>query len=134
EEGLAYDFESVTRAPNTRDAHRVLLLARERGRLWEAADAVYRAYFAEGRDVTDADTLAGIASAAGLDAAEVRRMLAGDEYGHEVDAAQLLAERSGITGVPFVVFNGRFAVSGAQPPEAFHTAIDRALAGAAEAA
>lgn len=133
-EGITYDFEAVTRAPNTRDAHRVLLLAQEHGRLWEVADAVYRAYFAEGRDVTDAATLAEVASAAGLNAAEVRAMLAGDGYADEVDAAQELADRSGITGVPFVVFDGRFAVSGAQPPEVFHAAITRALGGAAEAA
>lgn len=133
-EGLAYDFEAVTRAPNTRDAHRVLLLAQEHGRLWEVADAVYRAYFAEGRDVTDPAVLAEVASAAGLDAGEVRAMLGTDRYADEVDAAQELADRSGISGVPFVVFDGRFAVSGAQPPEVFHTAIDRALGGPADAA
>lgn len=126
-EGLRYDFEAITRAPNTRDAHRVLLLAQDRGRLWEAADALFSAYFAEGRDVTDAGVLAEAGAAAGLDAAEVREMLAGDAYAAEVDAAQELADRSGITGVPMAVFDGRFGVSGAQPPEVFRMAIDRAL-------
>ncbi len=129
-EGLRYDFEAITRAPDTRDAHRVLLLAQDRGRLWEAADAMFSAYFAEGRDVTDAAVLAEVAFAAGLDGGEVREMLAGDAYVAEVDAAQRLADRSGITGVPFAVFGERFAVSGAQPPEVFRAAIDRALAGA----
>ncbi|HET7231749.1 MAG TPA: DsbA family oxidoreductase [Longimicrobium sp.] len=133
-EGLRYDFEAVTRAPNTRNAHRVLLLAQEYGKLWEAAEAIYSAYFAEGRDVTDTEVLSSAAGAAGLDAEEVRAMLAGDMYADEVEAAQGLAERSGITGVPFVVFDERFAVSGAQPPEVFHSAIDHALGDTAEAA
>ncbi|HEU4557258.1 MAG TPA: DsbA family oxidoreductase [Longimicrobium sp.] len=133
-EGLTYDFESVASAPNTRNAHRVLLLAQDHGRLWEAADAMYAACFAEGRDVGDAAVLAEVGAAAGLDAAEVREMLAGDTYSDAVDAAQELAERAGITGVPFVIFDGKFAVSGAQPPEVFRTAIDRAMEETAEAA
>ena len=84
--------------------------------------------------MTDTGVLASAASAAGLDAEEVRAMLAGDMYTDEVEAAQGLAERSGITGVPFAVFDERYAVSGAQPPEVFHTAIDHALGETAEAA
>lgn len=133
-EGLTFDFDAVANAPNTRNAHRVLLLAQDHGRLWEAADAMYSAYFAEGRDVGDAAVLAEMGAAAGLDAADVREMLAGDAYAGAVDAAQELADRSGITGVPFAIFDGKFAVSGAQPPEVFRTAIDRALGGTAEAA
>lgn len=133
-EGIRYDFESVASAPNTRDAHRVLLLAQDRGRLWEATDAMFAACFAEGRDVGDAAVLAEVGAAAGLAAAEVREMLAGDAYADAVGAAQELADRSGITGVPFVVFGGKFAVSGAQPLEVFRTAIDRALGDTAEAA
>jgi predicted DsbA family dithiol-disulfide isomerase len=131
-EGLRYDFEAIPRSPNTRDAHRVLLLAQDRGRLWEAAEAVYAAFFAQGRDVTDAEVLADVAASAGLDAGEVHRMLASDEYADEVEGAQELAASTGITGVPFAVFDGRYAVSGAQPDAVFNTAIDRALAEAAE--
>ncbi|HYH82083.1 MAG TPA: DsbA family oxidoreductase [Longimicrobium sp.] len=126
-EGLRFDFEAITRAPNTRDAHRVLLLAQDHGRLWEAAEAMFSAYFAEGRDVTDRAVLVEVGAAAGLDAATVREMLAGDAYSAEVDAAQALADGSGITGVPMAVFDERFGVSGAQPAEVFHMAIDRAL-------
>lgn len=126
-EGIGYDFERITRAPNTADAHRVLLLAQDRGRLWEAAEAIYSAYFAEGRDVTDAGVLAEVAASAGLDAAEVRAMLAGDAYTAEVDASQQLAEEWGVTGVPFVAFDGRYAVSGAQPAQVFAATIDQTL-------
>jgi len=133
-EGLRYDFERIARSANTRDAHRVLLLAQDRGRLWEAAEAIYAALFAEGRDVTDTEVLAQAAASAGVDADEVRRMLAGDEYAGEVEESQELAARAGITGVPFAVFDGRYAVSGAQPDAVFNTAIDRALAEAANGA
>lgn len=126
-EGLRYDFEAITRAPNTRNAHRVLLLAQDHGRLWEAAEAMFAAYFAEGRDVTDAAVLVEVGAAAGLNADAVREMLAGDAYAAGVEEAQEMADRSGITGVPFVIFDGKLAVSGAQPPEVFRTAIDRAL-------
>ncbi|HEX9939890.1 MAG TPA: DsbA family protein, partial [Longimicrobium sp.] len=132
-EGLRYDFEAITRAPNTRNAHRVLLLAQDHGRLWEAAEAMFAAYFAEGRDVTAAAVLVEVGAAAGLDADAVREMLAGDAYAAAVDEAQEMADGSGITGVPFAIFDGKFAVSGAQPPEVFRTAIGRALDEAAEA-
>ena len=133
-EGLRYDFETIGRAPNTRDAHRVILLAQEHGRLWEVADALFSAYFAEGRDINDRAVLADVASQAGLDADEVREMLASGRFSGEVDAAQEVADTSGVQGVPLAVFEGRYGVSGAQPLEVFDLAIDQALGGEAEAA
>ncbi|HEX6747585.1 MAG TPA: DsbA family oxidoreductase [Longimicrobium sp.] len=133
-EGIRYDFEAIGRAPNSRDAHRVILLAQDEGRLWEVADALYAAYFAEGRDVTDHAVLADVAAGAGLDAERVRTMLASQAYADAVAASQALADEIGVQGVPLAIFEGRFAVSGAQPPEVFETAIDRARGGQAEAA
>lgn len=133
-EGIRYDFEAIQRAPNTLDAHRVILLAQQEGRLWEVADALYSAYFAEGRDVNDREVLADVAAKAGLDAERVRAMLASREFVAEVESSQEVADASGVQGVPLAVFEGRFAVSGAQPLEVFETAIDRALGGKAEAA
>ena len=127
-DGLRYDFEAITRAPNTLDAHRVVLLAQEQGRMWEVADGLYSAYFAEGRDITGREVLAEVATAAGVPAERVREMLASPAYADEVEAVQALADRSGITGVPLAIFDGRYGVSGAQPPEVFAMAIDRALA------
>lgn len=127
-DGLRYDFEAITRAPNTSDAHRVVLLAQEHGRMWQAADALYSAYFAEGRDITDRAVLADVAAAAGVPAERVREMLASSAYADEVEAVQALADRSGITGVPLAIFDGRYGVSGAQPAEVFEMAIDSALA------
>jgi predicted DsbA family dithiol-disulfide isomerase len=126
EEGIRFDFERVASAPNSRDAHRVMLLAQEKGRLWEAAEALFAAYFTEGRDVGSIDVLAEVAGSAGVDADEVREMLAGARFVAEVEASEEAAEAGGMNSVPYFVFNGRFALSGAQPMEVFEMALDRA--------
>lgn len=133
-EGIRYDFEAIGRAPNTRDAHRVVLLAQQAGKLWEVADALYSAYFAEGRDLNDRQVLVEVAAGAGLDAERVRTMLASGEFLAEVDASQEVADDTGVQGVPLAVFEGKYGISGAQPLEVFEMAIDRALGGTADAA
>ncbi|HEU0055479.1 MAG TPA: DsbA family oxidoreductase [Longimicrobium sp.] len=125
-EGIRYDFERVASAPNTRDAHRLVLLAEREGRGYETAEALFAAYFAEGRDVGDREVLAAIAGEVGLDADAARAMLAGDDFAAAVDESQREAAELGVTGVPFFVFDGRFAISGAQPFDVFLQAIDRA--------
>jgi predicted DsbA family dithiol-disulfide isomerase len=130
-EGIRFDFDRVAIAPNTRDAHRVMLMAQDEGKLWEAAEALYSAYFSEGKNVSDPGELARIAASAGLDGARVRAMLEGGEHADGVAQGQRIAEHHGIGGVPFFVFDGRLAVSGAQPPEVFAQVIGRALAEAA---
>jgi predicted DsbA family dithiol-disulfide isomerase len=127
-DGLSFDFERVVSAPNTVDAHRLILLAGARGRQWEMAEALFRAHFAEGRDLNDHDQLAGVAAAVGLDADQVRRYLGGNEGVAEVGESQREAARLGVRGVPFFVFDGRIALSGAQPIELFLEAIDAATA------
>jgi predicted DsbA family dithiol-disulfide isomerase len=127
-EGIRFDFERVATAPNTRDAHRLVLLAEEHALGYEAAEALFAAYFAEGRDVGDREVLAAIGAEVGLDAERVREALEGSAYVDEVEESQREAGENGISGVPFFVFDSRFAVSGAQPLEVFTQAIDRALA------
>ena len=127
EDGIRFDFERIATAANTADAHRVVLFAQERGLAWEAAEALFAAYFAEGRDLGDRDELAAVAASAGLDRAEVREMLSGRDYADEVDASQETARANDITGVPFFIFAGRYAVSGAQPLDVLLQAIDLAI-------
>ncbi|HEX8693577.1 MAG TPA: DsbA family oxidoreductase [Longimicrobium sp.] len=126
EEGIRFDFERVASAPNTRDAHRLMLLAGEHGKTWEMAEALFSAYFTQGRDVGDRQVLAELAASVGLDAERVRQVLEGGDYIAEVQASLEVADRSGIGGVPLFVFDGRFGVSGAQPAEVLHAALDRA--------
>ena len=114
------------RGGNTFDAHRVLRLAAARGVHDAVKDRFFRAYFAEGEPIGDRDVLARLAGEAGLDVAEVQSLLAGDRYAEEVRADEATARSIGVTGVPFFVIDGRFAVSGAQPSEALLQVLDRA--------
>ncbi len=125
--GLTFRMDGL-RSGSTRDAHRLLHLAKARGRQAELAERLHRAYFTEHGSVFDAASLADLAAAAGLDRAEAQAVLAGDEYAHDVDADEQMARSLGVTGVPFFVIGRRYAVSGAQPPEVLAAALDRAWA------
>jgi predicted DsbA family dithiol-disulfide isomerase len=124
--GIEYRFDAQARMPNTRASHALVRLAGER----EAAvvDALFAAYFHAGRDVGDLDVLAAIAAEAGLDGASVRARLAAREGFDAVERDEQEAGRMGISGVPFFVFAGRWAISGAQETAAFVRALDAVAA------
>lgn len=123
-EGLEYRFDLYMQA-NTRDAHRLIHFAQGRGFGNQMKDRLMKAQFTEGAIVDDADVLAGLATEVGLDAGEVRAMLATDEYDDAVQADIDEAAALGATGVPFFVFDRTFAVSGAQPVRTFADALRR---------
>ncbi len=129
EEGIRFDFDRVATAPNTVDAHRLILLASKHDRQWETADALFKAYFAEGRDLNDHDELTAIVARVELDAEEVRSYLAGEEGIAEVRRSQKEAHVLGIQGVPCYVVDDRYALSGAQPVEVFLRVFDQLGAG-----
>ena len=83
-------------------------------------------YFTQGADLTDRDVLVRAAADVGLDAEETRAALASDKDVAEVEHGALAAKEAGIDGVPCFIFNGKFAVSGAQAPEYLADAIERA--------
>ncbi len=130
-EGIRFDFGRVASAPNTVDAHRLILFAGapERGLQWPLVDAFFEAYFSDGRNLNDHEELVAVAAGAGLNAEEVRRYLAGDEGKAEVRASQEDAYAKGVQGVPFHAFDGGRTVSGAQPVEEFLQALDGVRAG-----
>lgn len=127
-EGLEYRFDLYMQS-NTRDAHRVLHLAHDHGLGNEMKERLMRGQFTEGAIVDDADTLVAMATEVGLDADEVRAVLASDKYDDAVQADIEEAAALGATGVPFFVFNRRFAVSGAQPTRTFADALRRSAEG-----
>jgi predicted DsbA family dithiol-disulfide isomerase len=131
EDGLAYRFDRIAAAPNTADAHRLVLHAEAADPGGDAAvrvaDALFRAYFHDGRHVGEPAVLAAVAAEQGLDAAEVRRVLGGAAHAAAVEESRREAARLGIRGVPFVVVGGQYAVSGAQPVETFGRALAAAL-------
>jgi predicted DsbA family dithiol-disulfide isomerase len=126
--GIPLDFAKVRRSFPTVAAHTLLRHAAAKGTQHALLDALYAAYFLEGRDVGDGAVLAEIASAHGFTAEEATRLIA--------DPAELAATRDevagvaeqGVTGVPFFIFDERFAASGAQPVEVMRGAIERCLA------
>lgn len=122
--GATFDFARIANSPNTADAHRLILLAAEHGDEWPLVDRLFRAHFAEGRDIGDVETLAELAESVGVDRDEVRRYFASDRNRGVVSRSQQTAQELGINGVPFFVFGGRYGLSGAQPEEVLTRAID----------
>jgi predicted DsbA family dithiol-disulfide isomerase len=125
DDGLTFDFERIAAAPNTRDAHRLVLLAQEAGLGREMAEALFRANFLDGRDIGKTGVLADVAAQVGLDRDRIARFLGGDQLGRVVDESQAQAGSLGVTGVPFFVLEGKYAFSGAQPLETFVAVLDR---------
>nr|WP_316654164.1 DsbA family oxidoreductase [uncultured Gellertiella sp.] len=119
EVGISFDFDAVKIGPNTMDAHRLLLWAHSEGREMQnrVAMALFRANFEEGRNVGDPDVLLDIAEKAGLDRAVIARLLASDADRDTIKAEISAARQMGVSGVPFMVFDQQYAISGAQMPD-----------------
>lgn len=115
--GVPLDLEAMGRTPSTVDAHRLIGWAEVEGCAGAVVDALFAAYFTEGRDIGDAEVLCDIADGAGMDASVVARLLASDADVHEVRARDAAAREMGVSSVPTFVVGGRHAVPGAQPPE-----------------
>ena len=131
EEGIPFAFERIARTPNTFAAHRLIWLAGYHDKQDEMVEMLFRQYFLEGGDIGNIETLSKIAAHAGLDQAAIETFLAGDEGIEAVKAEEAAGHRMGIRGVPYFVFNGVNALSGAQPPEQFLTAFRESAAGSA---
>ncbi|MEE1754840.1 DsbA family oxidoreductase [Streptomyces sp. SP18CS02] len=128
-EGLAYRTEGRDHG-NTFDIHRLLHLAKARGRQDELLTLAYRANFAEERSVFDPEVLLTLAVEAGLAPDEARDVLADENaYADEVRADEREAAGLGATGVPFFVLDRRYGVSGGQPAEVFTQALEQAWQG-----
>jgi predicted DsbA family dithiol-disulfide isomerase len=134
-EGITADWEHA-RAARTRDAHRLLwLAAREDGEAVQRrlAELLFSAQFERGGDVSSVEELVALAAAAGMNTGRASALLAGDEGNREVEADLAHAHRLGIRSVPTFLFDGRFAISGAQPASTFTAVLDE-LSHQAEAA
>ncbi|MGQ9365007.1 DsbA family oxidoreductase [Azospirillum sp. ST 5-10] len=126
-DGLALALERIRRTPNTFDAHRTVRFAARHGRGDAMADALFAAYFTQGLDIGDRDTLAATAAGLGFDVREVKTMLATDAETAAVRSADTLARQLGLQAVPCYIFNRRFALSGAQEPASFLPLLDLAV-------
>ena len=125
EDGLDYNLAG-SMTGNTRDAHRLVHYARTVGQEDAAVERLFRAYFTEQRSIFERDSLVELGTEIGLDPVELRRVLDSDAYTDAVEADHNEASLLGARGVPFFVLAGRYAISGAQPLEAFTEALLRA--------
>ena len=120
---LGFEFNARERIWNTFDAHRLLHWAEGEGKQRELKHALLRAYFTEGKNVGDRDTLVEIATGAGLDAERARVVLDSGEFENEVRATEQFFTQAGISGVPAIIIERKHLISGGQPVEVFERAL-----------
>lgn len=128
--GIPFRFDRIERQPNTFDGHRLLAWAQRQGDANALVERLFSAFFLEGIDVGDRAELARLAALCGWSEDDARRALDSDAMREEVENESREALDVGIQGVPFLIFNGRIAVSGAQEPAVLLKAITAALADA----
>jgi predicted DsbA family dithiol-disulfide isomerase len=124
--GLTYDFEKSIVA-NSFDAHKLIQFAKVDGLGDAAEESLFKAYFSEGKDVSDHSTLISIGKKIGLVESEIISALSSEDFSQKVNADIKEANEIGVTGVPFFVFDRKYAVSGAQPKESFLNALQQSL-------
>jgi predicted DsbA family dithiol-disulfide isomerase len=124
--GLAYHLDK-TPVVNTFKAHRLLHFAKKYRKQSEMEEALFAAYFTQGKNIDDDATLLQLATNVGLDSKETAEVLATDVFGDDVKNDILRAQQLGIHGVPFFLIDQRFAVSGAQDESVFLKALNKAL-------
>jgi len=126
--GIDFAFERIVRQPNTVPAHQLIDLARQHGKQDEMVETLFRGYFLEGVDLTQSHQLAALACQAGLDGEATRACLGDDAQRQAVLAQDAEARALGVSGVPFFIFDGRLAISGAQEPDVLLRALREAAA------
>jgi predicted DsbA family dithiol-disulfide isomerase len=133
-EGLPMDFGRGQVRVTTLPAHRLMWLAAREGDAQAVGEALFRAHFAEGRNLADPDTLVEAGRAGGLPAERIRAFLESDEGLAEVRAQLDQAQAMGIRAVPTFVIDGRYAIQGGQAPDVFARALRQAMAEGAPSA
>jgi len=123
EEGLHFDFEKQQVAPNTRNAHRLLWWAGTRGSQSALKEALMKAYFEQGINLSTTEALADIAAGVGLPRTEALGVLNSNQGEAEVAREQERNRQRGISGVPFFIVNQQYGISGAQPVDTFVQAL-----------
>jgi len=125
--GIEMHLDRIARTPNTVDAHRLIHWAGLEGRQTAAVSALFRAYFRDGRDIGDAEVLAGVAGECGLDRAMIARLLAGDADRDAIAARDAHARSRGVDAVPTFIIANTYVVSGAHGTETWLNIIDELI-------
>jgi len=119
DESIPFDFSAIRIQPNTIDSHRLIHFAGTRGKQDAVVEALFRAYFTNGRNIGEIDALVDAAVDGGLDGEEVRAYLASDADRERIVEEDRVAREIGVQGVPCFIINRTYAVSGAQDPSVF---------------
>jgi len=123
--GLTYNFDKSVVA-NSFNAHRVSHLAKKYNLGDAMEEQLFKAYFTEGDNIDDNETLTKLGTTIGLKTKEIEEVLNSDLYSEEVERDIIEAQQVGVRGVPFFVIDRKFAVSGAQPSDVFLNALNKA--------
>ncbi|TWT84914.1 DSBA-like thioredoxin domain protein [Planctomycetes bacterium CA13] len=125
-EGIHFAFDKTERTPNTVDAHRLIGLAGKNNCQDAMVEALFRAYFTEGKDIGNRETLIDVTAEVGLDRQDADTMLNGDDGLDVITNGREMSQRYHVDGVPFFIINNAIALSGAQAPETFLDAFKQA--------
>ena len=123
EVGIDFKFDDIKVQPNTVNAHRLMYYGTKHGREDATAESLFTAYFIEGRNIADTQTLAEVGERAGLERDLLESYLDSDEDLEAVLNSYREARNAGVSGVPFFIFNRKLAVSGAHEPETLLNAM-----------
>lgn len=127
-ENVGLNLNFATNVPaNSFDAHRFIHFAKSKGLQDEAEEALFNAYFVGAKDIAQQETLISIAEDLGLDKTETFKVLQGDDFAEAVRYDVYESQQLGIKGVPYFVIDRKYALSGAQPIEAFKQAITQSF-------
>jgi predicted DsbA family dithiol-disulfide isomerase len=124
QEGLDFNMDLQKISPNTRNAHRIILLAKEDGKQIEVVEALFKAYFTQGIDLSNINNLVDISAQTGLDRTKIEQLLNSNTGKLEIEMAEKELQDLGITGVPLYIVDNKFAISGAQSVDTFLKAFE----------
>ncbi|KIC62916.1 DsbA family oxidoreductase [Chryseobacterium taiwanense] len=122
--GIDFNFEKAL-ITNTFSAHKLLHLAKKYNKANEMEEALFIAHFIDGKNVGDLETLVSLAETLGIDKEEAKQAVTSEEFDYGINQDILEARNNGVSGVPFFILNGKYAVSGAQPVELFENALQQ---------
>ncbi len=128
ESGVTFNWGKVTKSVNTRRAHMLVAAASTVQQGSEMKAALFRAYFQEGRDIGDLETLVAIAIEQGFEEQAARDELDNEELRETIIGLEAHAQKVGVTGVPFFIIDGKLAVSGAQTGDVWAQVFQQVLA------
>ena len=126
-EGIHFAFDRIERTPKTADAHRLIWLADQEGVQKAIVEAIFRAYFTEGRDISKRKTLIDVVAKAGLDLHRAETMLNSDEGMEAMNESEGRSRQDGVNGVPFFIVNNKITLPGAQQPVVLVDAFSEAV-------